>query len=80
MTQTAEQFWLSLEAERHDLSYLATRQPRQSFEPKEVIFKRPRLTKHDQKLWFDAGRYAAGDRDDVATAANTQVRKIVGQK
>jgi hypothetical protein len=79
MTQAPERFWLALEAERHDLSYLASR-PRQTFEPKEIIFKRPRLSKNDQKLWFDAGRYAAGDRDKVATAANAQVRKIVGQK
>ena len=78
MTQTATQFWLALEAERHDLSYLAARP--KSFEPVEVIVKRPRLTKNDQKLWFDAGRYAAGDRDEQATAANARIRKIVGQK
>jgi len=69
-----DETWWTLEAERLDLSYL-NKKPKVSYEPTHA----PVLTKSERKLWFDAGRYAAGARDRVAVKGHEGARRIAGQ-
>jgi hypothetical protein len=68
MTQTAEQFWLDLEAERYDITY---RRPRR----KGLT---PLLPKEQQEVWFQAGRYAEGARDPKARRGNAEAGRLAG--
>jgi hypothetical protein len=43
----------------------------------QVIVKEvKRVPEHLKKVYFHAGRYAAGDRDTLATEANAKFEKI----
>jgi hypothetical protein len=64
-----------LEAERHDIGYRKIRtEPQVHVIVKEVKKVPERL----KKIYFHAGRYAAGDRDKMATEANAKFEKIEG--
>ena len=63
--------WLQLEAERLDQSY---KQRPYKHEPTKVG-----LTRAEQRMFFDAGRYAAGARDSRARSANRKAREFAGQ-
>lgn len=58
-----ERFLLELEAERYDLSY--RRRPVKAHET-------GLLTKEQQEIWFQAGRFAAGARDKDARRGHAQ--------
>ena len=62
-----------LEAERNDISYRVKN-------PKPLIQVKVKrvISEQDKKLYFNAGRYAAGDRDKLATKANARFEKIEG--
>jgi len=62
-----------LEAERYDISY---RKP--LAEPQvHVVFKEvKRVPERLKKIYFHAGRFAAGDRDTLAVEANEQFEKL----
>jgi hypothetical protein len=62
-----------LEAERNDISYRVKN-------PKPLIQVKVKrvISEQDKKLYFNAGRYAAGDRDKLATEANARFEKIEG--
>lgn len=62
-----------LEAERNDLSY----KRKEPSAPK--VDDKKRLTKMEQKLWFDAGRATAGAKDPEALKALRAVKKIAKQ-
>lgn len=53
-----------LESERNDISYRVKN-------PKPLVQVKTRrvASEADKKLYFNAGRYAAGDRDKAATSA-----------
>lgn len=77
-TQAEVKAWLtSLEAERHDRSYL---KPAQSKHQPEVIYleKRVDYRKRDN-IMYHAGRYAEGARDDQATKAHLKARLLIGK-
>ena len=69
------EFMQRLEAERNDISY-RKRLP----EPQvQVIVKEvKRVPERLKKIYFHAGRYAAGDRDIMAVQAWTQYAKQEG--
>lgn len=75
--QQPSEFLALLEAERNDVSYRYGGRLRQ---PQEVtIFKPERIvvrpdTRRERKM-FNAGRYAAGARDRIATAADKWLQK-----
>jgi hypothetical protein len=74
-TCTGCALWLRLEAERYDTSW-----KQKTFKPnREVIRveKKVYIYKNDRrdKLMFNAGRYAAGDRDKAATKAHEELEK-----
>ena len=53
-----------LEAERNDISYrIKNPKPLVQVKVKRVV------SEQDKKLYFNAGRYAAGDRDKLAVEA-----------
>jgi len=58
-----------LEAERYDVSF---REPKTPTRCKREHVTEKQIEERD-KLMFNAGRYAAGARDKVATAANTKL-------
>ena len=69
--KSSNKLWLELEAERLDLSY---KQRPTKHEP-----TRADLTRSEQQMFFDAGRYAAGARDSRARAANRKAIEFAGQ-
>jgi hypothetical protein len=76
-TQAEVKAWLtSLEAERHDRSYL---QPAKSMHQPNVIYleKRTNHRKRDN-IMYHAGRYAEGARDDQATKSHLSAMKLIG--
>ena len=68
-----QEFMARLEAERYDISY---RKP--LAEPQvHVVFKEvKRVPERLKKIYFHAGRFAAGDRDTLAVEANEQFEKL----
>ena len=73
------QAWLaSLEAERHDRSYLkpATR----SYQPEVIYRDKPIDHRQRDSAMFHAGRYAEGARDLEAVRANKTVAKLLKGK
>lgn len=77
-TQAEVKAWLtSLEAERHDRSYL---KPAPAKHQPEVIYleKRVDYRKRDN-IMYHAGRYAEGARDDQAVKANLKARLLIGK-
>lgn len=71
-----DEAWWALEKERLDTSYKNVKPKFDTFAPKFA----PMLTKKERKAWFDAGRYAAGARDDAAFKGHSEILKIAGQK
>jgi len=71
--------WLTLEAERHDRSYLNHPSQYEPVEPPRVIVKTKKETPKEReqrdKLMFNAGRYSAGARDIAATRANELLQR-----
>lgn len=68
--------WQELEKERLDTSYRNVKPKFDTYAPKFA----PVLTKRERKVWFDAGRYAAGERDNAALKGHSEILRIVGQK
>jgi hypothetical protein len=67
-----------LEAERLDLSYKKV--GRTDPEPAEVVIPTRRQANDDRdKLMFNAGRYAGGARDKVATDAHNLLQILLEQ-
>jgi hypothetical protein len=66
-----EEYLLALEMERTDLSYL---RPRPLKVETIIVSKKvyPKSRERRDKLMFDAGRYAAGDRDWDARMAHAK--------
>jgi hypothetical protein len=62
-----------LEAERNDISY---RKPLAEPEVHVVVKEVKKIPERLKKIYYHAGRYAAGDRDTLATEAFTQFEKI----
>lgn len=63
-------FWLSLERERHDQSWKEKPKPYQETTVAVVEKKEtPRQRMVRDQLFFDAGRFKAGNRDPIAIAA-----------
>lgn len=69
--KNSNELWWALEAERMDMSY---KQRPYQHQPTKVG-----LTRAEQRMFFDAGRYAAGARDNRAKAANRRAREFAGQ-
>lgn len=72
--QTYE-FLMALEAERHDQSY-KTRQPVEATEYTRIIY-RNRDNKFRDRVFFDAGRYAAGATDQEAANAHRIAKNLL---
>ena len=66
-------FWQRLEAERHDISY---RNPIPKPLVKVVVKEVKKVPERLKSIYFHAGRYAAGDRDRLATQANAKFEKL----
>lgn len=84
---TPSELWLlDLERERNDRSYLTPRYNR--YEPQVATITRVVKTKaptsKEQKerdrVFFHAGRFAAGARDTDALEANNKIGKLIHQK
>ena len=75
MKYTYEERLQMLEAERLDTSY--KNPPPAPFRYAPTASSR--MTKQEQKLWFNAGRYAMGARDRAAVSANRKCRILAGQ-
>jgi hypothetical protein len=67
------ELWRILEAERHDISYRKRLAPP---EVKVVVKEVKRVPERLKKIYFHAGRYAAGDRDNLAIEAQEQFEKL----
>ena len=63
----------SLEAERYDISY---RKPLAEPQVHIVVKEVRRVPERLKKIYFHAGRFAAGDRDTLAVEANEQFEKL----
>jgi hypothetical protein len=76
----AQEFMINLERERYDVTW---RTPREKHAPPAptVIVRQRNVSAREQRtrdrIMFNAGRYAAGARDEEATTANQQVGKII---
>lgn len=62
-----------LEAERNDISY---RKRLDEPEIHVVIKELKKVPERLKKIYFHAGRYAAGDRDNLAVEANTKFEEL----
>lgn len=77
--EKALQFWMLLEAERHDLSY-KRRSPEP--EPQVVYVTKParenkKAREKRDKLFYDAGRFAGGATDQTAIRADEELQKLL---
>lgn len=71
---------LVLEAERLDQSYKTRQEAQEIIPPPPVVIRekvKPSKAERDKrdKLYFNAGRYAAGARDTTALQAHEQLQK-----
>lgn len=73
MKPTFSELWQVLEAERNDISY---RKPLAQPEEKVVVKVVKKVPERLKKIYYHAGRYAAGDRDTLAVEAFEQFEKI----
>lgn len=71
--EQASELWKRLEAERLDISY---RNPIPKPITKVVVKEVKRVPERLKSIYFHAGRYAAGDRDRLATEANAEFEKL----
>jgi hypothetical protein len=62
-----------LEAERNDISY---RKPIAEPQVHVVVKEVKRVPERFKKIYFHAGRYAAGDRDTLAVEANAEFERL----
>lgn len=62
-----------LEAERYDITY---RKPFKQPEVQVVVKEVKKIPERLKKIYYHAGRYAAGDRDTLATEANIEFEKL----
>lgn len=62
-----------LEAERNDISY---RKPLAEPQVQVVLKELKKVPERLKKIYFHAGRYAAGDRDTLAVQANAELEKL----
>ena len=62
-----------LEAERNDISY---RKSLAEPQVQVVVKELKKVPERLKKVYFHAGRYAAGDRDTLAVEANSQFEKL----
>jgi hypothetical protein len=69
----SKEFWQRLEAERHDISY---RNPIPKPLVKVVVKEVKKVPERIKKIYFHAGRYAAGERDRLATQAHAEFEKL----
>ena len=69
----SNEFWQRLEAERHDISY---RNPIPKPLVKVVVKEVKKVPERMKKIYFHAGRYAAGERDRLATQAHAEFEKL----
>jgi hypothetical protein len=79
--------WLRLEAERSDLSYkntgikvdpIAVQQVKDLVKTvTKVVYVDTKSTQERDLIMFNAGRYAAGARDDAAIKASNQLNQII---
>lgn len=68
-------FWLRLEAERADRSYLKRAEVKKELNPR----RRAAGTLQDKRdaIMFQAGRYAMGARDNAATKGNARMQELL---
>lgn len=71
----AQQFFLLLEAERNDLSYLKPKLDKFAPVPIETRKESAAARKRRDITFFDGGRYAEGARDSKAVAAWKRLNK-----
>jgi hypothetical protein len=64
---------MRLEAERNDISYRKRLAPP---EVKVVVKEVKKVPERLKKIYYHAGRYAAGDRDSLATEAYAEFEKL----
>jgi len=62
-----------LEAERNDITY---RKPLAEPQVQVVVKEVKRVPERTKKIYFHAGRYAAGDRDTLAVEANAEFERL----
>lgn len=72
-THSFDELVKSLEAERYDISY---RKPLAEPQVHVVVKEVKRVPERLKKVYYHAGRYAAGDRDTLAVEANQQFEKL----
>ena len=63
----------ALEAERNDISY---RKPLAEPQVHVVVKEVKRVPERLKKVYFHAGRFAAGDRDTLAVEANAEFERL----
>lgn len=79
MTRTKKQvdnWWRALEAERHDQSW---KEPKETAvtEFTRIVYRDRKVdTRFRDNMFFNAGRFAEGARDDVAVNANKIVKNL----
>lgn len=86
MTKTPAQLWLmELERERFDTSW-RNQKPPERYAPSQPIIVKQQIVapavdhkaqRERDQIMFHAGRFAAGSRDEEATAANAKVGKLI---
>lgn len=75
LQRSSDDFWKALEAERHDISY------RKEFVKPEthvVVKTLNKVPERLKKIYYHAGRYAAGDRDELAKTSAAKMEQIEG--
>lgn len=75
MQPTFSDLVMRLEAERNDISYRKRLAPP---EVKVVVKEVKKVPERLKKIYYHAGRYAAGDRDSLATEAYAEFEKLDG--
>jgi len=73
MQPTFSDLVMRLEAERNDISYRKRLAPP---EVKVVVKEVKKVPERLKKIYYHAGRYAAGDRDSLATEAYAEFEKL----
>ena len=73
MIENYEELLRRLEAERNDITY---RKPLAEPQVHVVVKEVKRVPERLKKIYFHAGRFAAGDRDTLAVEANQQFEKL----
>lgn len=77
-TQAEVKAWLtSLEAERHDRSYLQPAKPR--YTPEVIYLEKHTDHRKRDNIMYHAGRYAEGARDDQAIKSHLSAMKLIGK-